>query len=465
MDKEKTLFEQLKEYSGKGTARFHMPGHKGKGLSMPLEAKIDVTELPDTDDLYAPEGMLHSAQRRAARAFGAANTLFLVNGATAGVLAMLLSLGEGSSVAMGRDCHKSAISGAVLAGLDVKFIMPEHDAATGTYGVVDAKRVEATLKEFKAKAVFVTSPNYLGQCADLEAIAGVARKHNALLLVDASHGSHFPFSKLLPKSPAGIADMWVHSAHKTLCALGQSALLHLGPGMDVAEIRRALALIQTSSPSFILMAALDNAIRCAGRPGVWDAQAERAMCWRERIGMLEGVGVLGREQVGIVGISDVDVTRICIDVSQRGIDGYQAARELGNKGIAVEMADMTKLVLITAPPDENSWYERLYEALDSLPLKNACKAFGNESLTPHERVMSMRSAALSNGRWVKAEQAAGMVCGQGAGIYPSGIAEFLPGELIDEEGIARLQGSIRLGAKTFGMENGCLYCIEPQGHV
>lgn len=467
MEKEKSLYEQLLEYNNKGMARFHMPGHKGKGFDVLLNAGIDVTELPDTDDLYDPIGILKSAQSRAAAAFGAQNTLFLVNGATAGINAMLLSLGEGAQVLMGRDCHKSAVSGAVLAGLDVDFIMPMHDDEYNMYGVIGAESVETALKARPRKAVFVTSPNYLGFCADIEAIADAAHRYGAQLLVDASHGSHFPFSKLLPQSPDGFADMWVHSAHKTLNTLGQSALLHIGTGAaaKLAEVRCALALVQTSSPSYLLMAALDNAVACALKTGIWDAQAARAAYWREQIGKLKGISVLGRELIGISGIKDMDVTRICIDVSGRGLSGYDAAKLLNSNGVAVEMADSSKLVLITAPPDEAIWYDKLYTALNALPINHGAINYKHEPLTAHKAVMSIRSAALSHGSWVKLEQANGMICGQAAGIYPPGIAEFMPGELIDETGITRISNNTELGAKTFGMENGCLYCIERRVHV
>lgn len=460
---EQNLAQALGDYGGRDVARFHMPGHKGRGMGgfwRPELPRWDVTELAGTDDLHAPHGVILAAQQRWAKAAGARHTFFLVNGASAGVAAMLLALGEGERVLLGRDCHSSALSGAALAGLDVDFVPIPHHAGTRRTGVMAAPALEAALRKRPARGVLVTSPNYFGMCADLPQLAQVAHRHGALLLVDAAHGAHFHFSDCLPASPEGHGDMWVESAHKTLNALGQAALLHLGPGAPAPEtVQRLLALVQTSSPSYLLMASLDWARYTAARDDAWTRQAERAREWGRRIAQLWGMELYSWDAIGTAGVADMDPTRLCVDVEGRGVSGYEAAGLLEQQGVVVEMADSRSIVCITTPADKKEWYQRLYEGLKGLPCRKGAQP---QAVTPPawERAMPLRQALFAPLEAVPLEECAGRIAAAVAGAYPPGNVAIAPGERISAQAVEYLLELLARGAVVRGVRQGRMDCVK-----
>lgn len=464
---EKQLQEVLGDYCLSNPARFHMPGHKGRGLNGFWHgdlAQWDVTELPQTDQLHAPEAAIRQTEINCAAAFGAKRTFLLVNGSTAGIEAMLLCCSGFERVLLDRACHRSVLSGAALAGVDVDFVQPSAGDLPGGYGAIDPESLERELCSRRAGAVLVTSPNYYGLCADLDALSEITKRHGAWLLVDAAHGAHFPFSKLLPTSPAGKAQLWVNSAHKTLNALGQAAYLHMGevPGLNEARVQRMLSLVQTSSPSYLLMSSLDWARYSASLPGIWDAQVERANKVRARIASLPGLGVLGQQAVGQAGVVAFDPTRICILVNQRGIDGFYGARILAQHGVIVEMADAQCVVCITSPADPDEWYERLIDGLMHLP-------FGAKNHEPMvtrfdaaERPMSLRGAVFAPSEYVPLLLSKGRILTAEVGVYPPGIAVVLPGQQMSDSAIEYLLDQQQRGASLFGVTEGCVSCVKEE---
>ncbi|MEL7610069.1 MAG: aminotransferase class I/II-fold pyridoxal phosphate-dependent enzyme [Bacillota bacterium] len=463
----KQLQEVLGEYCSSNPARFHMPGHKGRGLNGFWRgdlAQWDVTELPQTDQLHAPEAAIRQTEANCAGAFGAKRTFLLVNGSTVGIEAMLLCCSGFERVLLDRACHRSVLSGAALAGIDVDFIEPQTADLPGGFGVVDAETLGNELRSRRADAVLITSPNYYGLCADLDALSEVAKRYGAWLLVDAAHGAHFPFSKQLPPCPAGKAQLWVNSAHKTLNALGQAAFLHVDevPGLNESRVQRMLSLVQTSSPSYLLMCSLDWARYSASLPGAWDAQVERANRVRDRIASLPGLAVLGPQAVGQAGVAAFDPTRICILVTQRGIDGYLAANALAQRGVIVEMADAQCVVCITTPADPDEWYERLIDGLMHLP-------FGAQAQEPPaayfdvaKRAMPLREAVFAPSEPVPLASSKGRILSEEVGVYPPGIAAVLPGQRMSERAIAYLLEQQRRGGGLFGITQGCVSCVKEE---
>jgi arginine/lysine/ornithine decarboxylase len=458
---EKSLPDMLGSYAESGAARFHMPGHKGRGMEGFFKggtAMWDITEISGSDDLSSPSGVLKKAQDLCALAFGAARTFFLVNGSTAGVIAMMLIAAKRGRVLISRDCHRSVISGAFLSGADCGFVMPSYSEKLGRYGLPSARDIEDSLRSRPAGTVLITSPNYAGLCADLPEISRVVHAHGARLIVDAAHGAHFPFSKYLPASPAGYADMWVNSAHKTLNALGQAALLHIADPDDEREVLSALSHIQTSSPSYLLMASLDWARHCAEMPGVWDEHCKKMIGLSEIIGSLPGLSVLRpREDMGAF---DADVTRITVDTRQRGITGVTALNHLQNRNVIPEMADEQGVTFIMTPSDDPSWHDMLFDALRTLP-------YGLEEIPPQpkvyaaaETVMSIRIAMTADVERVPIEKAAGRVAAQSFGPYPPGIALVVPGERIEKKHVMFLKTASERGVTLFGCSGGTLGCVR-----
>ena len=455
-----TLPEALGAYAALDAARFHMPGHKGRALSWPFEpAQWDVTELSTTDNLQMPAGPIRAAERAWAEACGAKFSFLSVNGSTQCIIAMLLALGPNRHVLVGRDCHKSVSAGLAMAGHSVSFVYPEFDGDLD--GVVSASAVETALKAQKADAVLVTSPNFYGLCADVEAIARVAHENGALLLVDSAHGAHFPFSPLLPEFPSACVDLWCTSAHKTLSALTQAAVLHLGVNCPLAEhdMRRAVSLTQTTSPSYLLMASLDWALFSA-RHADYEAHLKRVDALIRRLKKLNGVFVFGRELTGRAGICDADPTRLVLDVSGRGIDGRTATLAMEAMRVVPEMSDARRVVFITTPADKDEWYDMLFAAANALPYGQSVLVSARPPNYGHEAALPVRDAVLSKTELVPISNCAGRVAAQAAGTYPPGVAAVFPGERVTRADIAYLLSQKELGIPLFGAPEGRLCVVE-----
>lgn len=452
-EREKSLPEVLGEYARRNVARFHMPGHKGRGIPMYENLSgWDVTELPTTDDLHAPTGPILKTQMAYAEAYGARDCFLLVNGSTAGVQAMLLSLGQNKRVLMARDCHKSAVSGLALAGHDVDFVYPEPD------GMITPQAVEEALAQKPADAVFITSPNYCGRCADVQGVAKAAHRHGALLCVDAAHGAHFAFANELPSLCPRDVDMFCVSAHKTLNAFTQAALLFTGRGcpMDARRVQSALSMLQSSSPSYPLMASLDWALHTAKD---WDTHAGRMRVFQKRLSAVNGVAVQTESVAGEHGIFAVDPTRLVLDVHKRGLTGYAAYRDLYDKGVVAEAADMDHVIFITVPHDPQDWYDRLYEAVCTLPYGGRRAPSLPKPYAHQPPVLSVRDAMLGDTDYVPLARAAGRVAACAAGPYPPGVALFMPGESILQEYVDDLTSCLQAGGAVFGLKQKENVCV------
>lgn len=437
--------QMLRRYAAKRPARFHMPGHKG------FLHPWDVTELTETDNLLIPEGVLRQAQQDLAAAYGAREALFCTGGSTAGVIAMLLALPQNSAVALGRNAHRSAVSGLILGGHRPVWLMPDDS------GQVPPSAVEqAFCAHPDIRAVLVTSPDYLGRCADLASIRRICRAHGALLLVDGAHGAHFGLSAALPPSPGEYADLWVASAHKTLPCPNQGAYLFAGGCGEGRRLKDALFLVHTTSPSFLLLAALDGAWRTAKE---WDygAHIARLDAVRARVAGIEGLDPYPKPHPSV---AYTDPTRLVIRVNARGVTGHETEERLQTSGVFVEMADMDRVVAITSPLDPDDWYERLLSALWELP-KRPPRPVAADFLPPlPETVLPPREAAFLPREAVPLEHAAGRVCAGSFGAYPPGCAAAAPGERIGEKTVEAMRKAQRAGAALFGVTGGCVQAVK-----
>ena len=461
---DETLQETLGNYARENSARFHMPGHKGRGLSGFWRDELqlwDVTELSNTDNLHAPHGAIATAQQVMAQAYGAKASFFVVNGGTNAVQAMIFALGDQDKLLLARDCHRSAVSGAALRGIETCYLSPRYDEARGLLGMVTPEDLDEALTQTRATAVLMTSPNAYGFCADIAGLAEAAHRHGALLLLDSAHGAHYPFSDALPRAPGGYADLFAHSQHKTMDALTQAASLHLGDcRITTEQLRRALAMTETTSPSYLLMASLDWSVYMAKRRD-WTGQVARCIALEDKIEAIEGLRVF-HDPIGI-GVYERDRTRIVIDVTRRGYTGYEAQTILEENNIYLEMADARRLVLITSPNDEPVWYEQLLETLAALPKKKPqnTRESGEEiRFAANEERMRIREATFAQTQTLPLRQAEGRVAAEPIGIYPPGIALVMPGEVVDRRAIDYLLAQERGGGALFGVYEGSVFVAE-----
>lgn len=453
------IFEYLQGYAQKDMVRFHMPGHKGGRAFSTHERKsgqFDITELQGSDNLLAANGIIDRAQKDAAKAFGAKRTFFVTTGATTALLAMVLSLPQGSKVLLSRDCHKSIISALVLAGHDLVFLPIDN-----CQELVDTAQIQAALKkDTTINAFLLTRPDYWGRCADVETISLLCDRHKCMLLVDEAHGAHFPFSKRLPNSASKYADIWVQSAHKTLGAWNQCAYLHLGKkSTEEMEERlfRALKLLHTTSPSYPMLSALEQAWKQA-KSGIWDEHITRLETWKANLPETLAQACTKSEKYHKA--AQYDSTRLVFDVASLGMSGYALDAFLWKKNIALEMSDLNSIVCITTPFDPDDWYLRLEEGLQDALHQIAPEEAENLPALPlaePERVMPLREAALASLEECDLDDAENKICAQAAGFYPPGYAIITPGERISPEIINCFKQGMAAGANCFGLP---LLCVK-----
>ena len=353
------LYDALRAFAASGPLRMHIPGHKGRLAAPELAAAaaLDFTELPPTGDLFAGGDAIEAAEALWAAAFHMSACLFLTGGATQGVQAALaLACRPGEAVLLDRGCHRSAYNALALLDLTPVYLERPWLAGAGVAGPVDPAAAEAALARHpEIRAVCLTSPTYYGVLSDLPALAAVCHAHGAALVVDGAHGAHLPF---LGNFHLAAADLAVASAHKTLPALGQSALLFAGgegfpPRFTQADLRRAASLTGSSSPSYLLMASLDL---CRAY-----MEGEGAAAYRETAGR---VAALRRHYPALTEAdAPLDPARFVL----RCPDGFAAQGALEGLGVWPEMADSGHVVFVPTCADGPEEFARLRAALDALP--------------------------------------------------------------------------------------------------
>lgn len=430
---------------------FHTPGHKnGQGIEPRLRTftgrniyKLDVTVFPEVDSLHDPVGPIKKAQELMAKAYGVDHSFFLVNGSSVGNMAMLMAACKpGDSVILSRNAHKSTMSGIILSGVWPIWIQPKVDQHLDILFDADAAQVEAALQQFpEAAAVFITSPTYNGVTTDLKRIAELCHAHGKRLLVDEAHGPHLRFHPDLPISAveAG-ADLCVQSTHKILSALSQGSVLHMKSDLvDTNRVRKVVSLLQTTSPSYPILASLDAARRQvfeAGRRilGRLIAWAEEA---RERINRLERLRCFTQGEIRAKGY-DLDVTKLTINVTRLGLSGHDIEERLAfDYNIQVDCADLFNLIAIMGFGTTRHDVEKLVSALENIDQhvrgqeKNWVLQLPSLST---EMVMMPRDVfLLHKSKRVPLSQAAGHISAQTLTPYPPGIPVLIPGERITKE--------------------------------
>jgi len=459
------LVQALLEYANEGMIPFHMPGHKmGKGFEKDFLNKIvmmDVTEIPGLDNLHHATGVIYEAQRLAAKAFGADESFFLVNGSTAGIHGMLLSVCRpGDKLIVPRNCHKSVWNAMVIGDIVPVYIEPEFDEEHLFATQIRFEKVKEALESHPdAKGIIVVHPNYYGMCADLEKIVIFMHQGGKAVLVDEAHGAHFIFHPDLPPSSGELgADIWVQSAHKTLPAFTQTAYLHCkGQAVDRDHVSRILDMLQSTSPSYPFMASLDWARNYMVQNG--RERLDDLIAWvqetREKLEKHLGIHTL--EGYKRTEVSYMDPTRLVIDVGSLGITGYQTEAILRKHKIQVEMSDWYHVVLICTVADTKDDFEKLYRAFERLkeeaPGKRQMKKFVPSGKLP-KQILSPRKAFYSAVENIPLREAVGRISGGLIGAYPPGIPRFCPGELIDSEGVDELLEIADSGGSLFGTVDG-----------
>jgi len=427
--------------------------------------------LPGLDNLYYPEGAIKEAQERAASFFGAGRTFFLVNGATSGIISVFLATCRpGDKVLVPRYAHRSVWAGLILSGSRPVYLKGCWLSTLGLPLGVTPKEVEEALALHKkeVKLLVLVHPTYEGLVPPTGHLVELAHQYKVQVLVDAAHGSHFGLDDRLPPSPLKLgADYVVHGTHKTLGAFTQAAMLHLRPGLDGACVAEALRLIQTSSPSYLLLASLDMARYGAELKGrkLWAKAVDRALKLRQK---LQALGLPCLDERDVIGeaTAGLDVTRLVIPTEPLGLSGEEAAKALRRLGHEMELARSRYVVGILTPADDERSTRALIRALkllkgemvkhksqpeDTLPAV-VFLVRKKEAVNPKNKLegglpveeglpplaMTPREAFLARHRPVPIREAQGKIAAELVAPCPPGYVIVAPGEVLTQELIDKL---------------------------
>lgn len=470
MRMEESLYQTLAEYSAEDFYPCHMPGHKRNKASGEMADfyRIDITEIDGFDDLHHAEGILRKAQERANRLYGAEETSFLVNGSTCGVLAAILSVTEpGDEILIARNCHKSVYHAAILQSLSVHYYQPqmilEYDICDG----VRAAEIAQLLDQYPGvKAVVITSPTYEGILSDIAGIADTVHKRGKVLIVDEAHGAHLGLAKGMPEGAvAQGADLVVHSLHKTLPAMTQTALLHInGDRVDRERLHRYLSILQSSSPSYVLMASMDACVRfleeeSTGKFAFFQKEYEKfckktAKCQWIRIGKMTDVS----ENYALTGW---DIGKILISVKDTKLNGKELSNLLRERyHLEMEMsADTYALAIMTLMDMQEGW-QRLADALCEIDDRIEKKSCDRQKVIESEPRIALPQAGLSMAaafhsprEEISLREAAGRIAADFLMLYPPGIPLAAPGEVLDEKLIQMIENSRGKGLSLRGVSS------------
>ena len=497
------LVTQLQCSARSNTAPFHTPGHhKGNATPEILKSWLgkpvfqsDLPELPELDNLFAPEGIIYHAQTLAAEAWGADRTYFLTNGSTAGILAAILTVcNPGDFVVLPRNVHRSVISGLILSGANPVFVMPVYDDDLDIVHGIDIDDLKQTLDANpNVKVILIVSPTYYGICSDIKAIAQLARDRNLSLIVDEAHGAHFGFHPALPKSALYYgADLVIQSTHKTLSAFTQASMLHQqGSRINLDRLSQSIALIQSSSPNYLLLASLDAARMQMATQGelLLDLAIQRVNYVRSQLKMIPGLRLLDHElnhdAISQLGAFTIDPLRLTVNLKNLNLNGFLADEILHEKyGVTCELPSDQNLTFIFTHGTTDEDCDRLIESLKQLanhyPISQAKESNSIDSIkspnptdlkvpltkgdlggsftqTPN---LSPREAFFAPTQTIPTEHAIGHLSADFLCPYPPGIPLIIPGEIITQTALDTLTQILRSGGTLTGLSDPTLKTLR-----
>lgn len=462
------LKDHLRNYT-KEVYPMHMPGHKGGKHKLFKDLyEVDVTEVPGTDHLYDADGILKDSMDRLAEFYGSKKSIYLVGGSTVGLLSAIGGvLHRGDELLIARNCHQSVYNALTLYDVKPYYIYPKM-SQWGLTGGIDPDELSKLLKDNpKIMAFVMTSPTYDGFISHIEKIQMICRRYNVILIVDEAHGAHLPFSDQLPKAASQFGvDIVVQSMHKTLPTFTGSGIMHLNLPEDLEDrVLTQLQRLQTSSPSYIMMAQMDACVELLG---------SNEDLWKSFLNTIEDVQKQGRKLKKLYMLSDYrsdsegivakDPLKNVIITRGSRINGQEFSRQMREKHqYQLEMASELHGLAIFSVADTRKALNGYMKAVRNIDRKVA-KASGDKTiyrimktskmtLTPYEAAdRETESLALED---AVNRIASGMIT-----PYPPGIPVVVSGEEITEKIVAQIKDWMDIGIDVLGVTGGRINVIK-----
>ena len=487
------LLEQLKCYAASDTYPFHMPGHKRQWADLAL----DITEIDGFDDLHHARGILKESMERAAELYHADRTFYLVNGSTCGILAAIFAtVKKGGKMLMMRGSHKSAYHAVALREIVPVYLESDMISGLGLdLGICPAQIIQACEQEEGIEAVFLTCPTYEGISINLREIAEYLHQKEIPLIVDAAHGAHFGMADYLPENAVTQgADLVIHSIHKTLPAPTQTALLHCnGNRVSSMRVEHFLDYFETSSPSYLLMGAMDRCISYLKKEG--KAPWERFYQMRKQlsdslqdlkcIGILDAFAIENPWKLPALRLPEMGKMVIYLKRNNHGGRWLYDRLRL-DYHLQPELSLPGYVLLFFTIADKKEGYDRLRDALyaidarlqsDSLifevqnespvpevqsdsPVPSSAQLFHQEKVCRVVR-LSIAEAEEAEKQWIYLEEAEGRICGDYVQVYPPGQPFLVPGEEITRECIRQIKEMLEDGYEIRGVRDN-MVCVQKE---
>ncbi|MBR1776337.1 aminotransferase class I/II-fold pyridoxal phosphate-dependent enzyme [bacterium] len=443
------IVEALQTAYENPTYQFHIPGHtKGKAIFKDFKTLIGskVLNIDTTDEfdnlgtLHPATGPIKEAQELAAEAFGAKKTFFLLNGSTAGNLAVAMAYTKkGQKVIVNRNCHRSILTGLIISGAEPVWVCPNRIDDWSIWGNIEASKIEEMLKKDKdISLVWITNPTYEGVVSDIKSISAVCKKYGVPLIVDEAHGCLWNFNKHLPETALKLgADAVVHSLHKTGGSMSQTSMLHISKDscLDEVSVEKALKLLHSTSPSLLLLASLDAAranLQSQAGKKLLQSAINNAKYLRKRLDNIPNLHQI-KADFGY----KTDVTKVFIKIDGLSGKRLESILEIDFK-IEVESASDIGVLILCNLGNKRSDFVYLADALEKIASTHYHDVYYLEKrkhmpmLEPQIK-MSLRDAFYADKERIKKEDAVGRISAEVVAECPPGISILLPGELITKE--------------------------------
>jgi len=458
-----TIAGFLIDHASSDSVSFHMPGHKGSllyrenGYEDFLKRLIDcdITEIPGADNLFQTEGIIKATMERYRKLYGAKASYLLINGSSCGLISAIMTcVPRGGKIIIARNCHKSVFNGVSIAGAEPVYAYPEIIEGFGITGEITAKEIQRCLDEAPdASAVLLPSPNYYGVCSDIEKIAEAVHQCGKVLIVDQAHGAHLKFFDQYIGIPAQAAenqgaDIVIDSTHKTLASFTQTAVANVcSDRIDKYAFEDALQKMESTSPSYLMMASLDiNA-------DILEKHGKKLITrWREDLDYFYQEAYSVKDLV-VMSHPMMDDSKINLDMSAYGLDGFALEQELMKRGIFPELNTGNIVMCMTGIGNRRYDYERLIEALEGIASTresvgvDEAKAAEMPSWNLEQRQIPTKTERLPIG------DAIGRTCAQSVIPYPPGIPAICPGEVFNDEVVNYVAGLRKEGENVMGIDD------------